>query len=622
MCGIAGAAGQHADERRVRRMTDAVAHRGPDDAGVLAADGVVLGHRRLTVIDLSANGHQPMTQEDGSVAISYNGEVFGTAPLRTKLESGGHRFRSRTDTEVILHLYEDEGPNLLRYLNGMFAFAIHDRARRRLLLCRDRLGIKPFFYAIRDRTIYFASELKGIFAGLGNVPALRPEAVGQYLLQGYVTAPDTAYEGVFALPPGHFLDVDLAELANGNVPQPQEYWDAPFTGDGSADPATVVEELRPLLLDAVSLCMVSDVPLGAFLSGGIDSSSVVAAMASASREPVRTFSVALPGTADDESAKARSVADKWRTVHTELDTTSRAVDYWSCVQHFDAPFNCASLLNATLISAAARAHVTVALSGDGGDELFGGYTRYMRIPGAARGANLSPLRQAVAAALPEDVRGAARLRDHLRDDFTAYFTAEHAIPVTAAERLCGASLSPWVARMRSIYERYPADPRTRAMYLDLKTYLPDHVLAKVDSASMSVSLEVRVPLLDYRLVEMAGRIPASLKIRNGTGKWILKQAVAPWLPEALLTQKKVGFDPPLATWLFERDLQQRLEELSAPSAPFREILDGRIVDGWIADLRRGSRWKVPRRAALWGIYQLDRWLQTGRRMPAPTGMHS
>jgi asparagine synthase (glutamine-hydrolysing) len=611
MCGITGIvcwvdAGVG---ERLALMTGALAHRGPDDSGTVAADGVYLGHRRLTVIDLSANGHQPMSNEDGSVWITYNGELYGTEPLRAWLESRGHRFRSRTDTEVLVHLYEEQGPALFARINGMFAFAIHDRARRRLLLARDRLGIKPLFYAFVDGELLFGSEIKAILTGLGRRPSLRPDAIAQYLLDGFVSAPDTVFEGVRLLPAGHYLDVDLDALRDGRVPDPVEYWDAAFTGDDDRPVEEIERELESLLADAVKIRMVSDVPFGAFLSGGVDSSTVVALMAKASDDPVRTFTVDVPGTDRSEREKALAVARMYATEHAEIaSVSSGADDYWPRLAHFDQPFNCASLLNAWLVCRAARERVTVALSGDGGDELFGGYARYAALAhrrSARRGHSLA---RGAARALPSDLRGWARVVEYGNDDFAQYFSSRHPIPVGVAEQLAGVSLASWHDRMRAVFERHTGDRVTRAMYFDAKTYLADHILAKVDSASMAVSLEVRVPLLDYRVVELAGRVPVSLKLRDGAGKWILKRLARRWLPEGFVDQKKMGFDPPLASWVFDAHQEDCLDTLARRDARFRDVLDGRVVDRWIRHLRDETPWRVPQRAGIWAIYQLEQWL--------------
>jgi asparagine synthase (glutamine-hydrolysing) len=602
-------------------MTASLAHRGPDDSGEVAFDGVYLGHRRLSIIDLTTNGHQPMSNEDGSVWITYNGEIYATDSLRHSLVSRGHRFCSQTDTEVIVHLYEEDDEKLFAHINGMFAFAIHDRARRRLLVGRDRLGVKPLFYAFIDGEFLFASEIKAILAGLGHTPSLRPDALGQYMLQGYTSTPDTVFEGIYSLPPGHYLKTDLDDVERGKKAEPVEYWDARFTGDYDGPVEEIERRLEELMADAVRIRMVADVPLGAFLSGGIDSSSVVALMARDGVDAVRTFTVDVPGTDRSEREKALLVARKYGTAHTEIESVpAGAEDYWSRLHHFDSPFNCASLLNAWLVSRAARRHVTVALSGDGGDELFGGYARYERVAQRRHQTAKGSLARSVVDLFPGELRGRARVAELAADDFTYYFTLDHALPVHLAERLAGASLRPWVERMRWIYERYPADPLTRAMYFDLKTYLADHILAKVDSASMSVSLEVRVPFLDYRVVELAGRIPSSLKLRDGTGKWILKRLASEWLPEGLIDQPKVGFDPPLSMWVFDTERERCLDELSDKGALFRQALDGKVVDRWIRRLRDESIVYVPRRAPLWALYQFEQWMRMQKNFVAPAAL--
>jgi asparagine synthase (glutamine-hydrolysing) len=598
-------------------MTASLAHRGPDDFGEADFDKVHLGHRRLTVIDLTPNGHQPMSNEDGSVWIVYNGELYGTDSLRQRLISRGHTFRSRTDTEAIIHLYEEEGEALFPHINGMFAFALHDRRARQLLLARDRLGVKPLFYAFAKGEFLFASEIKAILAAFDHAPSLRADALGQYLLQGYVSSPDTFFEGIYSLPAGHYLKIDLEGFEHGARPDPVAYWDAPFTGDDDRPVEEIESELESLLADAVRIRMVADVPLGAFLSGGIDSGSIVALMARANRDPVCTFTVDVPGTDRSEREKALSVARKYKTAHTEINSVpAGADDYWKRLCHFDSPFNCASLLNTWLVSRAARQHVTVALSGDGGDELFGGYARYHRV--ARRQSHLlgRGLARSASLLLSDDLRGRARVAEIAADNFTYYFTLEHALPLSSAEQLVGTRLQTWVERMRAIYERHRTDAITRAMYFDLKTYMVDHILAKVDSASMSVSLEVRVPFLDYRVVEMAGRIPSALKLREGAGKWILRRLAKRLLPAGLAEQQKIGFDPPLAMWIFDAERERCLDELSDSSALFRQILDGRLVNRWINRLRADSPLYVPRRAPLWAIYQLEQWMKMREDTPA------
>ena len=631
MCGIAGLVTRQdgaAARARLARMTAALAHRGPDGAGESSDGEVHLGHRRLAVIDPTPSGAQPMANEDGAVRITYNGELYGTGPLRAHLEARGHRFRSRTDTEVLLHLYEEEGTGLFEQVDGIFAFALHDRRRRTLLLARDRLGVKPLFWAAArgdaGPELLFGSEVKALLAGLAARPALRPDVLGQVLLQGYASAPDTVFEGIHLLPPASFLEVQLDAFfdpgrAGAPLPAPREYWDAPFTGDDPRPAEEIEEELLGLLADAVAGQRVADVPLGAFLSGGLDSSLVVALLArDRAAGPVRTFTVDVPGAERAEGDKAGRVAAALGTVHTrldllaEMDAAATAAAYWRRLAHFDVPWNGSALLNAWLVSRAARdGGLTVALSGDGGDELFGGYDRYLPLAAPPPSPFGRALARAARPLVPEGVRGRARLDAVADSDFERAWTARFPLPVAEAERLAGAALEPWKMRQRALYERHPGDRLARACYLDLKSYLPDHVLAKVDNASMAVSLEVRVPLLDRRVVELAGRIPSGLKLAGGQGKRILRRLarrLLPELPPEVAAQGKTGFDLPLAAWAFDAELPARLAELARPDARFRALLDGALVDRWIAGARTGGGVRVPRRAALWAVYQLERWL--------------
>jgi asparagine synthase (glutamine-hydrolysing) len=638
MCGIAGLVTlqeEAAARTRLARMSAALVHRGPDGSGEVSAGGVHLAHRRLAVIDLTPCGAQPMSNEDGGVWITYNGELYGTGPLRSRLAGRGHRFRSRTDTEVLVHLYEEEGTGLFEQVDGIFAFALHDRRRRTLLLARDRLGVKPLFWAAvrgeQGPELLFGSEVKALLVGMAGRPSLRPEVLGQVLLQGYASAPDTVFEGIRLLPPACFLEIDLDGFLAGGPGQtssllPREYWDAPFTGDDARPAEVIEEELAGLLADAVSRQRVADVPLGAFLSGGLDSSLVTAllAQAGAGGAPVRTFTVDVPGADHGEGDKAGRVAAALGTAHTRVDliaavggvggvgaggATSAADGYWARLAHFDVPWNGSSLLNAWLVSRAAReGGLTVALSGDGGDELFGGYDRYLPLAAAPPSPFGRALARAARPLVPAGVRGRARLDALADSEFEHAWTARFPLPVAEAERLTGGSLAAWAARQRALYERHPGDRLARACYLDLKSYLPDHVLAKVDNASMAVSLEVRVPLLDRRVVELAGRIPSGLKVAGGQGKRILRRLARRLeLPPEVATQGKTGFDLPLAAWTFGNDL---LAGLARPDARFRTVLDGALVDRWIAAARggAGSRVRVPRRAALWAVCQLERWL--------------
>ncbi len=610
MCGIAGVVATDPGRARalVERMLPTIAHRGPDDSGVLERGPMALGHRRLSVVDLSPAGHQPMMGPGGDVAISYNGELYGWQETRRRMEVGGRPFVSNTDTEVLLALFERHGVDAFPQVNGMFAAAFHDRRSQRLTLVRDRLGIKPLFWFAGDGLFVFGSEIKAVLAAIGRTPPLRSDALAQYLLAGYISSPATVYRGIHQLPAGHLLTVDLNRWPDPNaVSAAEPWWDAPFTAHDERPDREIVDELDALVHDAVAIRRVADVPLGALLSGGVDSGLVTASLARSAGTAIETFTITTPGHERDETDRARAVARHVGSHHHELPATADLLaTYWAAADHFDQPFNCVSLANAHVVSELARSRVTVALSGDGGDELFAGYGWYDAVA-SGRGAPsaLAPW----ARRLPPDRRGVPGLQARLDGPFERAFTSRHPVSVGEAQTLMGTDLAPWVSMHRDLWERWPADPVTRATYLDVKTYLTDHILAKVDRASMAHALEVRVPLLDYRIVELAGSLPLPMKRRGGTTKWALKQVAARYLPSGHVDLPKIGFDPPLAEWAFDRHLPQRLGELAEPDAPVRQYVDGQLLDRWIATTRHPERSHVPRRSALWALYQLDRWLR-------------
>ncbi|MCK6478928.1 MAG: asparagine synthase (glutamine-hydrolyzing) [Planctomycetes bacterium] len=622
MCGIAGIVGPPAAEAAgpLAEMVRRLRHRGPDGSGLRSEGNVHLGHTRLSIRDLSPLGAQPMGDGPGAPCITYNGEVYGVDPLRGWLSSRGRTLRSRTDTEVVLRLYEEVGRSLLGRLNGMFAFALWDPGARRLLLARDRLGIKPLFYAFTPGALYFASEVKAILAAMGRVPPLRPDGIAQYLVQGYVNAPDTIFAGIRSLPAGHLLDLPVPAEGPPAPAEPEEWWDVPFRGEGDTDPAAWVEEVGALLQDATSLQMESDVPLGAFLSGGVDSSVVVGAMARKAGGGFHTVSLDQPGTALSEGAKARAVAARLGTVHHAIESGPEGAGrFFDLLRHFDVPFNVSSLLNAWLVSAEARRWVTVALSGDGGDELFGGYGWYLG-DAARRAASGGPrLPGALAGLLPEDLRGAARLRALARGEFELVHERDHALGRGTAERMTGASLRGWEEEARRVHGRHGRNPLERAMYFDLKRFLPDQVLAKVDAASMAVSLEVRPPLLDHRLVELAARIPVEAKIRDGRGKLPLRALLARCAPAAVLDQGKVGFEAPLHRWAVPGGAPAMARELSSGSCRWRGWLDPAVVSPLLDAVRSPGLLRVPRAGFAWSLLLFERWLAGGGADSAAPG---
>lgn len=592
MCGLAGvvrAAPELAArlEAEVRRMADTLAHRGPDDAGawVDADSGVALGHRRLSIIDLSACGHQPMTSADGRYVIAYNGEVYNFVALRAELERLGAGFHGHSDTEVLLAAIVQWGlRSALERLNGMFAFALWDRVERTLHLARDRLGEKPLYYGWMGDAFLFGSELKALQAH----PAWRGEvdrqALTLYLRHNYVPAPLSIYRGVFKLPPGGLATLRCARLRAGDAPDARSYWSLREVAErGRADPyrgtaAEAVQELEARLSEAVGLRMVADVPLGAFLSGGVDSSTVVALMQAQSPRPVRTFSIGFHEDEYNEAQHAAAVARHLGTEHTELYVTpAEAMAVVPDLPRlYDEPFGDSSQIPTFLVSRLARQQVTVSLSGDGGDELFGGYNRYFLAQRIWRMVGWAPplLRRAAAGGITTLSPAAwnrgfaavrrvlpARLRYANAGD-KLHKLAE-ILSVPNPEAMYRGLVSHWKEPERIVIGGgEPAtvltDPESwapllsfpeRIMFLDTLTYLPDDILVKVDRATMGVSLESRIPLLDHRLVEFAWRLPLAMKVRDGVGKWLLREVLYRHVPRALIERPKTGFGVPIDVWL-------------------------------------------------------------------------
>jgi asparagine synthase (glutamine-hydrolysing) len=569
MCGIAGifhcATPKPVDPARVERMCDALAHRGPDGSGVWTAPGVGLGHRRLAIIDLTGSP-QPMAAVDERAVIVFNGEIYNFRELRRELEKGGTEFRTDGDTEVILAAWQRWGTDCLQRLDGMFAFAIYDRPTRRLFLARDRLGVKPLFYApLSDGSIAFASELKGLTAH----PLLRreidPLAVEDYLAWGYVPDTRSILKGVRKIPAGHYLLLEHGKP----VSEPQQWWDISFAERRKGRPEDLEVELLHMLRKAVSSRMVADVPLGAFLSGGVDSSSVVALMAEASSEPVRTCSIGFDVAALDETSHAEKVAKLFATDHRSRQVGSGDfTEIGRLAAMFDEPFADASALPTWRVCQLAREAVTVALSGDGADEALAGYRRHVfhRNEERARGLIPSRIRSGLFGSLgaiypkadwaPRSLRAKTTLLSLAESGEEAY---ARALSVTGPEQR--ASLySEDFARLRGDYRaedplvelmrKAPAQSGLdRAQYADLKFWLPGDILTKVDRTSMAVSLEAREPLLDHRLLEFAATLPPSLRIRGRQGKWLMKKAMGRYLPEDILFRPKQGFVTPIAAWL-------------------------------------------------------------------------
>lgn len=608
MCGIAGFAGwprsAAESEATLSAMCSAIRHRGPNDEGHHVGKGVALGMRRLSVIDL-AGGAQPISNEDGTVHVVFNGEIYNHHLLRSRL-APAHSLRSRTDTEVLVHLYEELGPGFVHELRGMFAFAVWDDRAARLTLARDRLGIKPLYYWTKLGGLAFASELRSLLA-LADFPhQIDPYAVNEYLALGYVPDPGCIFRGVRKLPPGHLLTWD----AERGV-EVRRYWSPVRPETPIADEREAVEELRRLIADAVGSHLESDVPLGAFLSGGIDSSTVVAQMKRLTASRVETFSIGFEEEEFNEAPHAARVARELGTKHTELIVRPDAdalID--QVARTYDEPFGDSSALPTMMVSDLARQQVTVALSGDGGDELFGGYTRYAELE--SRDALRSPLARRLAGAvgrtIPHAAYGRNRLLDLSRGRRGRYAaTVAQALPAREGGVVLDA---PEALRLDCILDRWfdevgGRDFVTQMTLVDMVSYLPGDILTKVDRASMSVSLEARVPLLDHQLVEFAAGLPGRFKRRDGAGKWVLREAIRGLVPASVFEQPKRGFGVPLGRW-FRGDLSHRLEDLGRRDRSVYTFVDRASVARLVREHRSGRR---DHSQMLWRVLVLDLWLQ-------------
>lgn len=623
MCGIAGifhlSTPKPVDPLRVERMCDAMAHRGPDGAGVWTAPGVGLGHRRLSIIDL-AGSPQPMASTDSAAMLVFNGEIYNYRELREELKGAGAEFHTDGDSEVILAAWQRWGPDCVTRLHGMFAFAIYDQRNRTLFLARDRLGVKPLFYApLSDGSLAFASELKGLLAH----PLLRreidPLAIEDYLTWGYVPDHRSILQGVMKLPAGHTLllrhDAPLAA--------PSQYWDVSFAERRNGRAADLEAELLHLMRQAVTSRMVSDVPLGAFLSGGVDSSAVVALMAEASREPVKTCSIGFDVAAADESTYAEQIARKFATDHRARTVSPDDFEHLDAlVGMFDEPFADASALPTWRVCQLARETVTVALSGDGADEAFAGYRRQVFQHGEDRVRSLLPqaLRGPVFGGLgaiypkadwaPRPLRAKTTLLALAGTSEEGYARAVSIIPPELRQTL----YSPEFLRLRGDYRAEQPFEETmrkaqarsgldRAQYADLKFWLPGDILTKVDRTSMAVSLEAREPLLDHRLIEFAASLPEHLRVRRGEGKWLLKKTMQRYLPDDILYRPKQGFVTPIAQW-FRGPLADQARAIASSDALVRTgWFDGKRLAA-MADAHISGRSDHGR--LLWQLVMLDK----------------
>jgi asparagine synthase (glutamine-hydrolysing) len=618
MCGIAGFADSpfrsgartESDFPLVHRMCEIIRHRGPDDEGIHVETGVGLGMRRLSIIDL-ATGHQPIHNEDETIWLVFNGEIYNYRELRRQLEAAGHRFYTASDTETIVHAYEQWGEDAIARLRGMFGIALWDARTRTLLLARDRAGIKPLHYVESNGRLYFGSEIKSLLAAGAVERQIDLEALDHYLSFLYAPRDRSLFKGVRKLPPGHIL-----RWRDGRAEE-RRFWEIsasePF--DGTGDEAAV--RLRDVLADAVRSHMVSDVPLGAFLSGGVDSSLVVGLMAEASDRPVQTFSIGFDEPDFDELEHARAVARHFRTDHHEFVVRPDAMAILDrLVCHFDEPFADTSAIPTWYVSEIARQHVTVVLSGDGGDELFGGYDRYLPHPRVAqfdriRIPGLRHAARAVWPLLPHGTRGKNFLRHVSRDadgrylDSIAFFQADEKEGLYTGDirhAIDGRYADDGAARRLQRFAALPA--HSRMMKLDFETYLPEDVLTKVDRMSMAHSIESRVPLLDNEVIDFAASLPASLKIHEGRRKHLLKEAVRTLLPAEILNRRKQGFGVPLGVW-FRGGLSDLLSDvLTSPRTRQRGYFQASFVDRLVEEHRTGKRDHTLR---LWQLMVFELW---------------
>ena len=617
MCGISGIvgfSGSRITSELLRSMTDSIRHRGPDDSGeYISPDGVAgLGFRRLSIIDLST-GHQPLSNEDESVWIIFNGEIYDFQQIRSDLLGRGHRFKTKTDTETIVHLYEEYGTRCVEHLRGMFAFAIWDEARETLFAARDRVGKKPFFYTIHNGKLVFASELKAILSVVER-PALDAEALDLYLSFGYVPHPFTIFRGIYKLPPGHWLKYSKSGL------EIERYWDLNFDPHKPKSEEVLLRDVESLLREAVRMRLVSDVPLGALLSGGVDSSLIVALMAQEGGKPPKTFSLGFEESDYSELEHARKVARHIGTEHHEQVVRPNVLELIEdLVPHYDEPFADSSMIPTYLVCKSARQHLTVALSGDGGDEVFGGYPRYryecmihswFKVPGARWGA------RALSLVYPDGMRGSLQLKKMRSPEGRRYAEQVGFFTIDQKHHLYAPEFPRAFAAQRMMKEIYrdraaqhAREPLGRMQYVDtLFGWLPGDMLTKVDMASMYASLEVRCPLLDQKLVEYMSRVPASFKIRRGETKYLLKRIGERLLPRDILYRPKQGFALPLSHW-FRRELRPLVESrLLGPDSRLQHILRREAVMEVVHNhMDRG----IDASGLIFALLSLEKWLSLG-----------
>jgi asparagine synthase (glutamine-hydrolysing) len=631
MCGICGihelAAGGAADSHATAAMLDAIVHRGPDDEGMHVDGPVALGARRLSIIDLPG-GHQPIANEDGSVVVAFNGEIYNYRALRDRLIRSGHVLQSQGDTEVIVHLYEELGEECVHELDGMFAFALWDARRRKLLLVRDRLGIKPLYYVHHDGRLLFGSEIKAILRHPDVRARLDHEALATMLLLKYVPAPRTFFSGIQALPPGHLLTSDPSGISV------RQWWDVSFRRpEHPMEEEEATAELRIRLEDAVRSQLVSDVPFGAFLSGGVDSSTIVALMSRELGEPVRTFAVGFSGSGPAEEMSelpyARLVADRYETEHHEiLIGAQHLIDYAEkVVWHLDQPIADNACLANYLVAELASQHVKMVLTGEGGDELFAGYARYAgerlapafeRVPAPVRSLGAALSNRQLGFMRPRIALYALCQQGEARRFATWFQLMTPEARMSPGHGRAGTGPSP---RCPDRFFEQPLqrtdapDPISRMLYVDTKYWLPDDLLARGDKTSMASSLEARVPLLDHRLVEFAAGLPPELKVKGFNRKYLLKKVARDLLPEPILSRSKKGFPIPMGLWL-RGEAREFCRDLLAPDTLRRRGLFSPKAVGKLLDEHESGA--AHHGAVLWALLSVELWHRVFIDQPSPS----
>jgi len=622
MCGITGKinfhAGQKINEFELKEMSDSLYERGPDDQGFYINQNIGLGFRRLNIIDLST-GHQPLSNEDGSIWIVFNGEIYNYKELQETLIKQGHKFRTKSDTETIVHLYEQHGVECLQYLRGMFAFSIWDNNRKQLFCARDRFGIKPFYYYLDTNKFVFGSEIKAILKSAEIDKTISYDALDSYFTFGYITGDLSIYKNIKKLQPAHYLLFSQ----NTNSVCIRRYWDIDFEPDYAKPEEQWMQEIEASFSQSVKLHMISDVPLGAFLSGGIDSSSVVAMMAKNSDRPIKTFSIGFKEQKFNELKFAREVASKYGCEHHEQIVEAESISLLpKLVQKYDEPFADASSIPTYYVSKLAREFVTVVLSGDGGDELFAGYDKYIKInqlhssPFHFTNFKTNQLLWGTAYKLiPQSMpgKGLSYLLSQSKDYAAAYlsiWTKDERKKLLLNDYVIGYEKGSELFKEEILKkENSQTDFISKIQSLDMKTYLVDDVLTKVDRSSMMNSLEVRVPMLDHKFAELSFKIPSNLKFNGKSQKYIFKKAMKPFLPPNILNHPKQGFSIPLTHW-FKKDLKEYVHDsLLSDSSYSSKHLNKEFIRSTIMNSQNGKRDLT---AKVWSLIFFEEWLRQNK----------